>query len=86
MQAAYYGRPICMQPKDFDVRRLQLDDFDHPSEQAEIYIEYTRLATILGDMLEIQSPDQHGLSSIERVRIYTGTMRGTEDESVKLIQ
>ncbi|OQU94373.1 Fungal specific transcription factor domain-containing protein [Cladophialophora immunda] len=56
-QTAYFGRPMCMQPKDFDVRRLRLEDFETPDEQAEIFMEYTRLASILGGMLETQRPE-----------------------------
>ena len=53
--AATFGRPEMLKAPDFDIRPLDISDFETDNRQAHIFIGYTQLALILGRML----PGQH---------------------------
>lgn len=69
IQAAYFGRPACLRARDFDVRLLQLDDFEVQNDEAQLYIEYIKLGSIMGRMVKLQECDAEAPDSVEEVRV-----------------
>ena len=56
MLAAAFARPVCITMADFDVRPLQITDFDANDEiiaaKGSVFIEYTKIVAIIGRIIE----------------------------------
>jgi hypothetical protein len=55
LQAACFGRPSFIKPIEFDVRQLELEDCELANDQAQVFLQQTRLTTIIARMLELQT-------------------------------
>ena len=51
LQTACFGRPSTVGTLEFDLRPLNLIDFDCENSQAELFVEYVKLNVILGKIL-----------------------------------
>ncbi|KAJ6092371.1 hypothetical protein N7467_004340 [Penicillium canescens] len=67
LQSACFGRPSGIASSEFDIRLVQLADFELSNIQAELFIEYTKLNIILGRMVDCHN--RRSEHSPEDVRI-----------------
>lgn len=69
LQVACWGRPPRLRKKDFDVRPPTIEDFEIPNTQSVVFIETTKLCTIMTRIAELYMERRHiqkaELSSID---------------------
>lgn len=59
LQVACWGRPSRLRQKDFNVRPPTIEDFEVPNTQSLVFIETTKLCTIMSRIAELYMERRH---------------------------
>lgn len=86
LQTACWGRPPLLRSRDYDVRGLELDDFEPetPRAQALCFIETTKLSVILARISEIMSSEGPTSSAMARIDIALTDWVANVPEEIRL--